>query len=53
MLIKHGADVNAEGGDRDRPLHDAIINGHAQVVTLLLKNGALEVCAWAYDSHPL
>ena len=39
-LLKGGADVNAAGANGLTPLHVAAGNGRAQVVNLLLKNGA-------------
>lgn len=39
-LLDNGADVNAKGMDDERPLHDAAINSHAEVVQLLLSRGA-------------
>ena len=43
LLLKNGADVNAEGGDKDTPLHDAAMNNHVEVAKILLENGADEV----------
>jgi len=34
MLVAEGADVNAQGGDRDNVLHAASCRGHDQVVRL-------------------
>lgn len=39
LLLGYDADVDAKGGDGDTPLHDAIGNGHVEVVQLLLKHG--------------
>jgi len=30
-LLRAGADCNAQGCDNNSPLHDAAINGHAEV----------------------
>ena len=40
LLLENGADVNAEGGDKDTPLHDAAVNGHFEVARQLLEHGA-------------
>lgn len=34
MLLAEGADINAQGGDRDNVLHAASCRGHDQVVRL-------------------
>jgi len=31
LLLRKGANVNAQGLDNDTPLHDAAINGHPEV----------------------
>jgi ankyrin repeat protein len=35
LLIAQGADVNAIDSEKHTPLHDAIINGHKDVVELI------------------
>jgi ankyrin repeat protein len=40
LLLKNGADVNAEGEFGETALGQAAENGHREVVELLLKNGA-------------
>jgi len=40
LLLKRGADVEAETGDGQRPLHAAAAFGHAAVVKRLLDHGA-------------
>lgn len=39
-LLKNGAKVNVTGLDGVTPLHDASVNGHENMVTLLLRFGA-------------
>ena len=39
-LLKNGAKVNVTGLDGVTPLHDASVNGHERMVTLLLRYGA-------------
>ncbi|PHZ12613.1 ankyrin, partial [Rhizopus microsporus ATCC 52813] len=54
LLIKHGADVNARGGEElDTPLHDATENNHCDVVELLLENGANPFAKNASNLEPL
>ena len=43
VLLDHGAYINDPGGDHCdgiTPLHDAAVNGQAEVVQLLLDHGA-------------
>lgn len=39
-LLKSGAKVNVTGLDGVTPLHDASVNGHESMITLLLRYGA-------------
>ncbi|KAI8615071.1 hypothetical protein BC830DRAFT_1064813, partial [Chytriomyces sp. MP71] len=39
LLIRYGADVNAQGFDHVTPLHDAVESNHYEVVELLLSHG--------------
>jgi ankyrin repeat protein len=39
-LLEHGADPNARQQDGFAPLHEAVINGNAELVALLLGHGA-------------
>lgn len=39
-LLKNGAKVNVTGMDGVTPLHDASVNGHENMVALLLRYGA-------------
>ncbi|KAJ7028851.1 hypothetical protein C8F04DRAFT_1398720 [Mycena alexandri] len=40
LLIKHGSDVNVQGGYHGTALYAASINGHKDVVQLLIEHGA-------------
>ena len=43
FLLNHGANINDTGGqycDNITPIHDAAINGHFEVVQILLNSGA-------------
>ena len=40
MLLEHGADVNAPGGDHATPLHIAARWANVEVVRVLLEHGA-------------
>jgi ankyrin repeat protein len=42
VLLDHGAPVNAENNDDMTPLHQAILNGHANIAVLLSKYGGHE-----------
>lgn len=39
-LLKNGAKVNVTGLDGVTPLHDASVNGHESMISLLLRYGA-------------
>jgi len=49
-LIDQGADLHPKGSDKDTPLHNASLNGHAEVAKALLAKGA-DVHAKASDGH--
>ena len=38
-LLRAGADCNAQGLDNNSPLHDAAINGHAEVSSTAVSHG--------------
>lgn len=40
VLVAGGADVNAQGLDRDTPLHDACTSGNLSMVKFLVEKGA-------------
>jgi ankyrin repeat protein len=40
LLLKHGADVNAQGGDYGNALYAAYSGGYDKIVQLLLEHGA-------------
>jgi ankyrin repeat protein len=40
LIVAHSQDVNSKGGSHTTPLHAASVKGHADVVSLLLRNGA-------------
>ena len=40
MMLKKGADVNAQGGEYGNALQAASVRGHDQVVQMLLEKGA-------------
>ncbi|KAK4560770.1 hypothetical protein LTR86_005349 [Recurvomyces mirabilis] len=40
LLLDHGADVNAQGGEHVRSLYTAAAEGHDEIVRLLLEHGA-------------
>lgn len=40
VLIEHGAEVNACGGDLGAPIHAALRQGYVEIATMLLTNGA-------------
>ena len=39
LLLNKGADMKAVTADNTTPLHNAIINGHSQVATMMLDRG--------------
>lgn len=53
LLIKHGADVNADGGYCGSPLQIASRRGQEGVVELLIKNGAGVNAQGAFGRGPL
>ena len=40
LIAAHSPDVNVKGGFHTTPLHTASVNGHLEVASLLLNNGA-------------
>ena len=40
LLIEHGADVNARGGEYGNALQIASYKGHEEIAKLLMENGA-------------
>jgi ankyrin repeat protein len=52
MLLKHGADINAPKLNGDTPLHAASINGHTEIVRLLLEHGADRRACYQYGQTP-
>ena len=48
-----GANVNVQGLDNDTPLHDASVNGHEQLVELLVSHGANPLQANSRGKTPL
>lgn len=50
ISIKHGADVNAIGGQYSNPLHAACFAGHIDVVRLLLEHGADPHAGGTFDN---
>ena len=40
LMLENGAKVDAKGMGDDTPLHDAAMNGHDDVITLLFKFNA-------------
>ena len=40
LLLDNGALVNIPGLDNDTPLHDAVVNNHVEVASLLISRGA-------------
>jgi ankyrin repeat protein len=53
LLIEHGADIAAQGRDRNTPLHEASINGHVDVARLLIEHGADIAARSVLESSPL
>ena len=41
LLLEAGADVNMPSGDYNTPLHDAVANGHVDVVKVGLGTGSI------------
>ena len=39
MLMNFGADIKAVTADKMTPLHSAILNGHSEIGTMILKRG--------------
>ena len=39
LLLDKGADIEAVAADNSTPLHNAILNGHSQVATMILNRG--------------
>ena len=48
VLLDAGAVVNMPGFDNETPLHDAVANGHLDIVKLLLSRGASTVSRFVF-----
>ena len=53
MILSTGISPNIRGGDDDTPLHDAVGNGHVEVVQCLLKYGASITATNEHEQTPL